>query len=236
MKSIKRFFGFVFLIIIVAISLVIYSGYNKYKQALDEKPLDVAVLQIKSKEHYTPIANIPQLYLDAVVAAEDRRFFYHNGFDVIGTARAVVIDIKTRSFAEGGSTISQQLAKNMYFIQDNSPLRKIAEIFMALNIEKNYSKKEILELYVNGIYYGSGYYCIYDASMGYFNKAPSEMDEYEITLLAGIPNAPSVYSPKANPELALKRQKKIITCLVDCDYIDEEKGKEMIDNIAPDLN
>ena len=81
----------------------------------------------------------------------------------------------------------------MYFQKDNSPTRKIAEIFMALRIEREYSKNEILELYVNGIYYGSGYYCLYDASEGYFGKAPWDMNDYEATLLAGIPNAPSAY-------------------------------------------
>ena len=228
MKTIKKFFGFLFLILLIAAALVIYAGYDKYKKALDNKPLEAAVGEIQSIESYTPLSDIPALDLDAVIAAEDRRFYYHNGFDIIGTARAVIIDIKTRSLAEGGSTISQQLAKNLYFPQDNSPTRKIAEIFMAVNMEKTYSKDEILELYVNGIYYGSGYYCIYDASMGYFGKEPSQMNDYEATLLAGVPNAPSVYSPKVNPELASKRQEKIIDCLIDCDYIDKTTGEEIL--------
>ena len=229
MKAIKKFFGFIFLVLIILAALITYSGYEKYKKALDEKPLLYAKEEICGIENYTTLDEVPVLYLNAVIAAEDRRYYYHKGFDIIGTARAVITDIKTRSLAEGGSTISQQLAKNIYFLQDNSPTRKIAEIFMAVNMEKALSKEEILELYINTIYYGSGYYCIYDAAMGYFNKAPSQMNDYEATLLAGIPNAPSLYSPKVNPQLAAKRQEKIIDCLIDCDYITEEEGKNILE-------
>jgi len=121
---------------------------------------------------------------------------------------------------EGGSTISQQLAKNLYFPQDNTLERKIAEVFMALKIEREYEKKDVLEFYVNGIYYGSGYFCIYDAAQGYFNKKPIDMSDDECTLLAGIPNAPSVYSLDVNPDLARQRQEKVIECMLECRYID----------------
>lgn len=228
MKAVKKFFGFVFLVIIAAAAILGWTGYSKYASALKEKPLDTAVSEIKSIKNYTVLDDIPQMYTDSVIAAEDRRFYYHNGFDIIGTARAIITDIKERKLVEGGSTITQQLAKNMYFIKDNSPTRKIAEIFMSFRIEKEYSKNEILELYVNGIYYGSGYYCLYDASMGYFGKAPRDMNDYESTLLAGIPNAPSAYSLKVNPELAEKRQDKIISSLVECGYINEEQGKDIV--------
>lgn len=228
MKALKKFFGFVFLIIIAAAVIVGWAGYSKYASALKEKPLDSAVTEIKSIKNYTVLDDIPQMYTDSVIAAEDRRFYYHNGFDVIGTARAIITDIKTQKLAEGGSTITQQLAKNMYFQKDNSPTRKIAEIFMALRIEREYSKNEILELYVNGIYYGSGYYCLYDASEGYFGKAPWDMNDYEATLLAGIPNAPSAYSLKVSPELAEKRQSKIISSLIECGYITNEQGKDIL--------
>ena len=101
---------------------------------------------------------------------------------------------------EGGSTITQQLAKNLYFSQEKEMTRKVAEMFMAFDLERHYSKEEILELYVNTIYFGNGYYSVAEASEGYFGKAPSEMTEYESTLLAGIPNAPSVYALTANPD------------------------------------
>ena len=229
MKAIKRFFGLIFLIIMVALGALIWQGHTMYEEALEKMPIEDAVGEIKSINNYTELDEVPKMYIDAVIAAEDRRFNLHNGFDIIGTLRAVIVDIKTRSLAEGGSTITQQLAKNIYFQNDNSPIRKIAEIFMAFHIEKEYSKDDIFELYMNKIYFGSGYYNIYDASMGYFGKTPDMMSDYEATLLAGVPNAPSVYSPKVNPELSKKRQEKIIDCLIDCDYIDKEKGKEILE-------
>lgn len=228
MRKIKRFFGFIFLVIIIAAGVFIYMGYDKYKEALAELPLETAVEQIRSEENYTYITDVPDIYKQAVVAVEDRRFYYHNGFDIIGTVRAIITDIKEWSLVEGGSTITQQLAKNIYFPLDNSPIRKVAEIFMAWKIERDYSKEEILELYINGIYYGSGYYNIYDASMGYFNKEPDELDDYEATLLAGIPNAPSVYSLDNNPELAQRRQEKVLQSMVDCGYISQEEADTIL--------
>lgn len=218
MKKIKKI---IFLLVVIAICICGYEvklGYDKYIDALSVKSLDVAVEEIMSKPHYTVYDDIPSVYFNAVVATEDRRFYKHNGFDIIGTTRALLRDIKEKELLEGGSTISQQLAKNMYFPKDDTLQRKIAEVFMALKIEREYEKEEILEFYVNGIYYGSGYYCIYDAAKGYFNKKPIDMTEDECTLLAGIPNAPSVYSLDANPDLAKKRQEKVIECMKECGY------------------
>ena len=101
---------------------------------------------------------------------------------------------------------------------------------MAMKIEREYNKEDVLELYVNGIYYGSGYYCIYDASKGYFGKIPKDMTDYECTLLVGIPNAPSVYSLDINPDLAHQRQKKVVDCMVELEYITDDEGKEIINN------
>ena len=228
MKTIKRIFLFLFIILIIVSTAIISSGYTKYKEALEELPLVDAVASIKSIDNYTKINDVPEMYKNAVIATEDRRFEYHNGFDMVGAVRAIIVDIKKKELAEGGSTITQQLAKNMYFQSDNTPSRKIAEIFMALEIENQYSKDEIFEFYMNVIYFGSGYYNIYDAAVGYFEKKPSQMDDYESTLLAGVPNAPSVYSPKVNPDLAKKRQQKVIDCLVDCEYITKEDGDKIL--------
>lgn len=220
MKFIKRMLFLLFLVIVIAGGILIKQGYDKYQTALREFPLERAVNELREKKNYTVYDDIPKIYFDAVVAVEDRRFYKHNGFDIIGTARAVYNDIRAWELLEGGSTISQQLAKNLYFPQDNTPERKIAEIFMALKIEREYEKKDILELYVNGIYYGSGYYCIYDASVGYFGKKPADMTDDECTLLAGIPNAPSVYSLDVNPDLARQRQKHVIECMKACGYLE----------------
>ena len=227
MKIIKRVLLLLVIILLVVAGVQIKSGYDKYKTALDEKPLETVIAELQGKENYTKYEDIPKIYFDALIAVEDRRFYKHNGFDIIGTSRAIYNDFKAREWIEGGSTIAQQLAKNMYFPDDRTLQRKIAEIFMALKIEREYEKEDVLEFYVNGIYYGSGYYCIYDASKGYFDKKPSDMNEYECTLLVGIPNAPSIYSLKVNPVLAHKRQDKVLECMVELDYITQEKAEEI---------
>ena len=124
---------------------------------------------------------------------------------------------------EGGSTITQQLAKNQYFTQDKKIVRKIAEMFMAFKMESVLDKDKILELYVNSIFFGNNYYCVADASQGYFGKAPSEMNFDECTLLAGIPNAPTNYNPLASAELAKQRQAQVIEKMKKAGYLEEEE-------------
>ena len=171
---------------------------------------------------------MPELYLDAVVAVEDHRFEEHFGIDLIAIGRAAWNNLTSWGLQEGGSTITQQLAKNMYFTQKKSFIRKIAEVFMAFRLESSYTKDEILELYVNSIYFGDGYYCVRDASQGYFGKDPIDMTGYESTLLAGIPNAPSVYSLTANPDLAEQRQQYVIQQMVRYGYISEGEGEKLL--------
>lgn len=221
MKSLKNIFVFVLVMIAAAVALLMAHGYIKYSSALKKTPLPERVATLRERDNFCSIDEIPDIYIKAVVAVEDRRFYKHNGFDIIGTARALMTDIRQRKMAEGGSTISQQLAKNLYFPQDNTLERKVAEIMMAIHLENEYEKDELLELYFNCIYYGSGYYCIADAAEGYFGCTPSGMNSYQATLLAGVPNAPSAYSPKANLSLAHERQKKVLSAMVDCGYITE---------------
>lgn len=228
MKSIKRLVYISITLILLLISYFIYDGYTFHKATISEKPIEQVIESIKNKESYTAKEDIPDIYFKALVAVEDRRFYQHKGFDAIGTTRALVNDIKSKKLLEGGSTITQQLAKNMYYPLDQSLRRKIAEVFTAYSIEEKYSKEDILELYVNCVYYGSGYYSIFDASMGYFNKKPSQLTDFEATLLVGIPNAPSVYSLDVNPQLALQRQKQVINAMVDCEYMTEEEAQIIV--------
>jgi penicillin-binding protein 1A len=165
----------------------------------------------------------------ALVATEDERFYDHSGIDYRALARAVVKrGLLGQSNAGGGSTITQQLAKNLYFTQEKKMERKVAEVFMAFALERDYSKNEILELYVNTIYFGNGYYCIKDASEGYFGKEPEDLTDYESTLLAGVPNAPSKYSPTVNLELAEKRQEQVVERLVACGLFTKERAQETL--------
>ena len=156
MKTIKRIIQLCLVVLVVIAGVQIKGGYDKYKSALEERPLIDVIIELQGKENYTQYEDVPEIYYKALVAVEDRRFYKHNGFDIIGAARAIYNDIKAWELLEGGSTISQQLAKNLYFPQDNTLQRKIAEVFMAMEIEREYEKEDVLEIYVNGIYYGSG--------------------------------------------------------------------------------
>ena len=204
--------------------ILVYEGYQLYEQALEETPVQQVMEEIKNKPNYTPLEEIPELYQNAVIATEDHRFYTHKGIDIIAITRALWHDIQAGRMVEGGSTITQQLAKNQFFTQKKELTRKIAEVFMVREIEKLYQKEEILELYINSIYYGEGYYCIYDASMGYFGKKPGNLADWECILLAGIPNAPSVYAPTANPDLAVQRQRQVLQDMVTWGYLTREEA------------
>ena len=203
-------------------------GYDMYKDAIAQVSLKDKVSEIRSKESYTVFSDLPETYTDAVLSVEDHRFYGHIGIDPIAITRAMVNDVKAGRFVEGGSTITQQLAKNLYFTQEKKMERKVAEVFMAFALERDYSKNEILELYVNTIYFGNGYYCIKDASEGYFGKEPEDLTDYESTLLAGVPNAPSKYSPTVNLELAEKRQEQVVERLVACGLFTKERAQETL--------
>ena len=199
------------------------EGYGLYKNAVQEVSLEEKVNEIHSQESFTSLEDMPETYVQAVVSVEDHRFYDHFGLDLIAIGRAVVNDIKAGRYVEGGSTITQQLAKNLYFSQEKTMNRKAAEVFLALELEQKYTKDEILELYVNSIYFGDGYYSVGEASEGYFGKPAYEMNDYECTLLAGVPNAPSKYAPSKNLALAEKRQQKVLSRMEACGYITEEE-------------
>lgn len=203
------------------------KGYGMYKEAIARTPIEGLVEEIREKEHFTEYSRLPEFYISAVLSVEDRRFMRHNGIDLAAIARAAWIDLKERAFKEGGSTITQQLAKNLLFTQEKTIVRKAAEVFAAFAIEEKYDKEEIFELYVNTIYFGSGYYGIYDAAEGYFNKEPMGLSDYEAAVLAGVPNAPSVYSPDVDGELAVQRTDQVLRSMVRNKFLTQEKMKEL---------
>lgn len=232
-KIIKRTIIAVLLLTVLAglceTAVLVYRGHELFTEVTAECSLEEKVRQVRQKQHYTALHDLPEIYTDAVIAVEDSRFYKHGGVDLLSIARAVWHNIQAGKFIEGGSTITQQLAKNLYFTQEKVMLRKVAEMFVAFELEKNYSKDEILELYVNSIYFGNGYYSVYEASMGYYEKAPSDMSDYESTLLAGIPNAPSVYALTNRPELAAQRQKKVLAQMVEENYLTREQAERILE-------
>ncbi len=224
MKLLKKILIILLILILVAISILAIIGYSYYSDALKKKSLINRVEEITNKENYTSFDQLSKIYIDAVIAVEDHRYYEHGAVDPIGIARAFYTNIRDGKFDEGGSTITQQVAKNIVFDQEQSLTRKLGEIFAAYDLEKNYTKDEIFAIYVNSSYFGDGYYCIYDASKGYFNKEPKDLNLSEASMLAGIPNAPSVYSTSVNPDLAKKRQSHVLNKMVEYGYITQEEA------------
>lgn len=231
MKFIKKVLSVVVILIVIILSLITYKGYEMYKEAISKIDLNTKVETIRNDEDFVGFSELPTSYVSAVVDVEDHRFYEHNGIDIISIFRALINDIKAREIVEGGSTITQQLAKNMYFTQKQELVRKIAELFVTFDLEKNYIKEEIFELYVNTSYFGDGYYGIRQAAKGYLNKEPIDMTLAESTLLAGIPNAPSVYAPTKNPDLAIQRQKQVIQKMVKRGSITQSEAEELYTEI-----
>lgn len=223
-KLLKKLLIILLILFVVSASILFIIGFGYYSNTLKEKSLITRVEEVTSQEHYTSFDKLPKNYINAVIAVEDHRYYEHGPVDFIGIARALYTNIRDGEFDEGGSTITQQVAKNVIFNQDRTLIRKLGEVFGAYDLEKNYTKNEILALYVNSSYFGDGYYCIYDASMGYYHKEPKDLTLAEASMLAGVPNAPSVYSPTVNPDLAKKRQKHVLNKMVEYGYITQEEA------------
>lgn len=212
MKTLARIIRRVLVIALVAViamcALTVWRGYGMYREALADRPISQTVEELRATDTYTELDELPQTYLDAVVAVEDHRFYEHGGVDPIAICRAAFNDLRTLSLREGGSTITQQVAKNLFFTQDKHFERKVAEVFMAFDLEARYSKREILELYVNSSYFGSGYTGIGQAAPGYLGCDPSDMSDYECALMAGFPNAPELFA--ADPQAADSRARVVV--------------------------
>ena len=178
------------------------------------------------REEYVPLDKISPDLQHAVVAVEDRRFYEHHGLDFAGVIRAALVNLQYGSIEEGASTITQQLVKNLFLSHEQTFGRKAEEVLLALDMEANYSKDEILALYLNTIYYGSGYYGIRAAADGYFGKAPKDLALPEAAMLAGVPNAPSVYSPYVDFLMAKKRQMVVLDAMQEAGYIDSALAEE----------
>lgn len=181
-----------------------------------------AVDERMAAKRTVPSDELPDELLKAIVAVEDTRFFSHPGFDIEGIIRATLVNLQHGEIEEGASTITQQLIKNLFLSQEQTFARKAEELALALDLEMRCSKMEILTLYLNTIYFGSGYYGIYDASHGYFGKNPKDLTLPEAAMLAGLPNAPSLYSPYEDFLLAKKRQFIVLDAMVKNGMISEE--------------
>ncbi len=182
---------------------------------------------------------VPQNLVDAFVATEDRRFWDHWGVDPFGILRAAMTNF-TRHTRQGASTITQQLARNLFLTQTQTWSRKIKEAVLAIRIEQNYSKEEILEMYLNQIYFGDSAYGVQAAARRFFGKDVKDLDLSECALLAGIPRNPNGYSPRRHPQAALRRRSVVLGAMADAGYIDHARADsaaaEPLDVVAAPLN
>lgn len=180
------------------------------------------ITTIHSVENRLPVSinKIPKNLQNAFIAAEDVRFYQHSGIDPRGILRAIWSNMTDRGISEGGSTITQQLARNALLSQDQTIKRKIQEAFLSLQIERQYSKNEILEMYMNQIYFGQGAYGVQTAAQVYFGKNVEDLNLAECAIIAGIPKSPNYYSPSSNLKAAKERQAVVLDQMVKYGYID----------------
>ena len=171
------------------------------------------------------LSDIPQHLIDATIAIEDKNFYYHRGFSIQGIIRAAIANSKDENIQQGGSTITQQLIKNRLLSSERTLQRKLRELVIAIQVEIKFSKDEILEMYFNQVPYGGSAYGIEEAAQRYFGKNVTQLSLAESTMLAGLPAAPSVYSPfGAVPELAKYRQQEVLRRMVDDEYLNQEQA------------
>jgi len=169
--------------------------------------------------HLLSYTQIPIGYREAVIATEDRRFAWDPGIDVVGIVRSISVDVQKDGYLEGGSTITQQLVDNTLIQHGKSLTYKVKQVLYAVGIYATLSKQETFADYANLIYFGQGAYGLYNASEVYFRKTPGELNEGELAMLAGLPNAPSVYDPMRNLTLAKQRQKVVVDNMFDAGIV-----------------
>lgn len=239
--------GAVMLLVVIGSGIDILSTYNEEAKEIVENSSDksfraqetsfiydkndkqIAKLKLDKDTQYLEYGDIPDDVVNAFVSVEDRNFWSHGGVDLKGLLRVGIQFLKTEGEeVHGASTITQQLTRNVFLTQEVTIERKLKEMFVATALEKKYSKQQIMEYYINSIYYANGYYGIEAAAKGYFNKSTSELSLSQIALLCGIPNSPNSYDPRKNLDRALLRRNKIIKDMCEEGYISNKEKEEAL--------
>lgn len=218
------------IISIFCVLLVVVVGFSYYvlHTTAEHYHLDADLPKQVAAEvaDYVTYAEIPQDLVEAVIAVEDHRFFSHSGVDLMGLGRALIVNIKRGRLTQGGSTITQQLAKNLYLSQEQTLSRKVKELILTLALERNYSKEEILEMYLNYSYFGAGAYGIAEASEKFFAKELSQLTVEECAILAGVLKGPSIYNPVEFPEQAATRQAIVLELMQQNGFLEETVSQQ----------
>ena len=191
-----------------------------------DRPLGDVALQ---RRYYVSLKDIPPHVRQAFISAEDKNFYRHPGVDPVAILRAVVANVKRGKIHQGASTITQQLARNLFLTPDRSLKRKIKEALLAIKIERHFTKDQILEMYLNYIYLGQGAYGVEAASRVYFGKSVKELTIDEAAVLAGLPKAPTRYNPFRNPDRVKERRDYVLRRMYEDGYITEEEYRRLIE-------
>ncbi|TAE34476.1 MAG: PBP1A family penicillin-binding protein [Alphaproteobacteria bacterium] len=241
---IKNFFILLVFLMLVGCAFLAYyivmlpdiSGLAKSKE---EAGVEILAMDGTAVARYGQISGsfvefeqLPPHLIHAVIATEDRRFFSHFGVDVKGVLRAVVVNVQSGRMTQGGSTITQQLAKNLFFSPERTLNRKMQELVMALWLEQNFSKKEILAIYLNRVYMGGGSYGIEAAARFYFDKPAVQLDLVESAMIAGMLKAPSRYNPTSDKARAIKRTTQVLFNMHDAGYLGETEMRAAIASLT----
>lgn len=223
--------------VLVVIAAVFSTAYFSYVKAIERIPIsEVKNIVKENSPNYIEFDEISDYLLDATYAIEDKRFYQRKGIDYRALGRAMLENIKHMSFVEGGSTIDQQLVKIVYYGYQRDVVEKISEFFFVEEMNETYTKEEILEMYVNIINYGDGYVGISEAAKGYFNKEPKDLNLFESSLLAGIPNSPANYQLSNNNIKTYERQRKVIKDMLSINEIAQQEYDECSEQIKEIIN
>ncbi|MCI0501729.1 MAG: transglycosylase domain-containing protein, partial [Epsilonproteobacteria bacterium] len=232
--------GGIFLLLLLYVINQIRINVNKvvdYNPPLTTQIFDrnnKLVANVFDGEHryYAPYKIIPEQVIESIIAVEDTQFFEHNGVNIEAINRAIIKDISHMGLVEGASTLTQQLVKTMLLTRDKKFTRKLKEVFLSFQIESLLTKEEILERYLNQVYFGHGYYGIRTAALGYFHKDLNQLNLKEIAMLIGLPKAPSFYDPTKNIKFSISRGNQVITRLKTLGWINEKQYNDAI-NFVP---
>lgn len=232
----KISFVVIFAILTIIGGIYIYAFIDRL--SLDEQRKNITIYDtngnvmyesnFKKDMQWTPISNIPKFVQNAFVSVEDKRFEYHAGIDPIRISKALLTNISHGDILQGGSTITQQYAKNLFLTNEQNVQRKVQEMLYSARLEMQYSKKEILEGYLNTVYFGHGVYGVNSAAKYFFDKTLDELSTAETAMLIGIPNGPSIYSPFLHLDNAINRQHLILDVLENNEVISSNEKKEAL--------
>ena len=234
-RKLTRLCGILFLCVLTALVTLFGQGYFRYRRETEALPVEKAVEAYTKEEDYVPYDQIDEDFVHAVISVEDKRFFTRKGYDLIALGRAIWHDLRAGDIVEGGSTISEQIAKNLYLGgYVNGLEEKIAGFFLLYDLEFRFSKQELFALYVNMNWYGDSYQGIHQAAKGYYNASPSDLTLGQAAILAGIPNAPAIYQLSDGYGKAKRRQERVLERMMDEGYITEtEKEKALMEDVQP---